>query len=101
MTNVNNEKVGINQAANPRLDLDPWAHLKSFTRGRIALGRVGCSLPTKEVLDFSLAHAMERDAVHLPLDTELLATQIEALGFSALQLHSRAPDRANYLLRPD
>ena len=37
---------------------DPWVQLKSFTRARIAIGRVGSSLPTKEVLDFGLSHAM-------------------------------------------
>ena len=106
MANEKNEKLAFNQADKsaldkPTLDLDPWAHLKTFTRARIALGRVGSSLPTKEVLDFGLAHAMARDAVHLPLDTQTLANQIESLGFSTIQLHSRAPDRANYLLRPD
>lgn len=106
MANEKNEKLAFNQATKPvldkpTLDLDPWAHLKGFTRARIALGRVGSSLPTQEVLDFGLAHAMARDAVHLPLDAEALASQIEALGFSTIQLHSRAPDRANYLLRPD
>lgn len=101
MTNQKTENTNINQPANPTLDLDPWAHLKTFTRARIALGRVGSSLPTKEVLDFGLAHAMARDAVHLPLDTEALASQIEAIGFSTVQLHSRAPDRSSYLLRPD
>lgn len=80
---------------------DPWAQLKSFTRARIALGRVGSSLPTKEVLSFGLSHAMARDAVHLALDVESLATQIEALGLNVVKVHSRAPDRASYLLRPD
>ena len=31
---------------------DPWGDLKRFTRARIALGRVGSSLPTKEILNF-------------------------------------------------
>ncbi len=65
------------------------------------MGRVGSSLPTKEVLDFGLAHAMARDAVHLPLDAEALDTQIRALGFSTLHVHSNAPNRPAYLLRPD
>ncbi len=80
---------------------DPWTQLKSFTRARIALGRVGSSLPTKEVLDFGLSHAMARDAVHLALDIEALASHIATLGLNVQQVHSRAPDRANYLLRPD
>ena len=81
--------------------IDPWAQLKKFTRARIALGRVGSSLPTREVLDFGLAHAMARDAVHLALDVDALETAIQAQGFSTIRVHSRAPDRANYLLRPD
>ncbi|CEN56734.1 ethanolamine ammonia-lyase subunit EutC [Candidatus Methylopumilus turicensis] len=80
---------------------DPWGDLKQFTRARIALGRVGSSLPTKEILSFGMSHAMARDAVHLALDTDILQSQIESLGVEVLKLHSRAPDRASYLLRPD
>jgi len=80
---------------------DPWADLKQFTRARIALGRVGSSLPTKEILNFGMSHAMARDAVHLALDIDTLQLQIESLGVEVLKLHSRAPDRASYLLRPD
>jgi ethanolamine ammonia-lyase small subunit len=80
---------------------DPWGQLKSFTRARIALGRVGSSLPTKEVLDFGLAHAMARDAVHLALDINALEADIKAQQFTTFQVKSMAPDRASYLLRPD
>lgn len=84
-----------------QLSPDPWTQLKSFTRARIAMGRVGSSLPTKEVLDFGLAHAMARDAVHLALDVDVLETDIKAQGFATIRVHSKAPDRASYLLRPD
>lgn len=81
---------------------DPWAHLRRFTPARIALGRAGASLPTREVLDFTLAHAQARDAIHLPLDMDLLAGQLQADGWPApLRLRSRAHDRHEYLLRPD
>ena len=83
------------------LHLDPWTQLKSFTRARIALGRVGSSLPTKEVLDFGLCHAMARDAVHLPLDVIALEALIKQQQFSTIQVKSMASDRASYLLRPD
>ncbi len=83
------------------LDQDPWVQLKQFTRARIALGRVGSSLPTKEVLSFGLSHAMARDAVHLALDMDGLANQLSAMGLKSIQMQSRAHDRANYLLRPD
>ena len=63
---------------------------------------MGSSLPTKEVLDFGLSHAMARDAVHLALDVEALSAALEAQGFDKpIQVHSRALDRASYLLRPD
>jgi ethanolamine ammonia-lyase small subunit len=80
---------------------DPWAHLKKHTQARIALGRVGSSLPTIEVLNFGLAHAMARDAVHLALDVNVLETQIQSLNFASVRVHSKASDRASYLLRPD
>ncbi len=80
---------------------DPWQQLRRFTRARIALGRAGSSLPTREVLDFGMSHAMARDAVHLALDTDVLAAALQAVGFPTCQVHSRAPDRATYLLRPD
>jgi ethanolamine ammonia-lyase small subunit len=81
---------------------DPWAHLRRHTPARIALGRSGVSLPTREVLDFGLAHARARDAIHLPLDTGTLGTDLQRLGLDApLVLHSQAQDRAQYLLRPD
>lgn len=80
---------------------DAWQQLKTFTRARIAIGRVGSSLPTSEVLDFGLSHAMARDAVHLPLDISALEVDIQVLGHSTLRVKSMAPDRATYLLRPD
>ncbi len=83
------------------LSVDPWLQLKGFTRARIALGRVGSSLPTKEVLDFGLAHAMARDAVHLALDVDALEAGIQSQGFTTIRVCSKAPDRSSYLLRPD
>ena len=83
------------------LHLDPWQQLKTFTRARIAIGRVGSSLPTKEVLDFGLSHAMARDAVHLPLDVNALEIDVQTQGFTTIRVKSMATDRATYLLRPD
>ena len=91
----------MSESDKPSLDVDPWQQLKAFTRARIAIGRVGGSLPTKEVLDFGLSHAMARDAVHLPLDINTLEVDIQAQGFSTLRANSMATDRATYLLRPD
>ena len=80
---------------------DPWSDLRAHTQARLALGRAGAALPTAELLRFGLAHAQARDAVHIPLDAEALAAQIQALGCATRQVHSAAPDRATYLLRPD
>lgn len=80
---------------------DNWQMLRALTPARIALGRAGCSLPTGEVLRFGLAHARARDAVHLPLDVARLAAELTAAGFASLRVHSAAPDRRTYLLRPD
>lgn len=80
---------------------DPWLALRRHTRARIALGRAGSSLPTREVLDFGVSHAMARDAVHLPLDTRALREAIETVGYETAEVASRAADRHTYLLRPD
>lgn len=80
---------------------DPWQALRRHTRARIALGRSGDSAPTQALLDFGLAHAQARDAVHLPLDRESLLCALRAAGFEALAVHSAAVDRTHYLRRPD
>jgi ethanolamine ammonia-lyase small subunit len=72
--------------------------LRDFTPARVALGRTGHSLPTRELLDFQLAHARARDAVHAQLDVRALGTE---LGMEMIVARSAAPDRATYLRRPD
>lgn len=83
------------------IEANPWTELRQFTDARIALGRVGASLPTDEVLKFGLAHAMARDAVHAALDPTSLDASLASLGLPTVWVRSRAPDRASYLLRPD
>ena len=80
---------------------DPWQALRRHTAARIALGRVGASLPTGEVLRFGLAHAQARDAVLRPLDADTLQRELQADGWRVLRAHSAAPSRHDYLLRPD
>lgn len=80
---------------------DPWHTLRRFTQARIALGRAGSSLPTSALLDFQLAHASARDAVHQPWAIEAFAEAVEALGLETLILRTRVANREQYLQRPD
>ena len=75
--------------------------LRRFTPARIALGRAGSGLPTEAHLQFSLDHAMARDAVHAALDFAALAAALERRGWRSLQVASAAADRDQYLRRPD
>ena len=75
--------------------------LRQFTPARIALGRTGNSVATRDLLDFQLAHARARDAVHFPLDTFALRSEFEAAGWNSVIVHSAARNRHEYLKRPD
>jgi len=75
--------------------------LRSLTPARVALGRSGASLPTKPLLDFTLAHARARDAVHAAFDALRLVAGLGELGFAVTEVRSRAADRRDYLRRPD
>jgi ethanolamine ammonia-lyase small subunit len=79
----------------------PWSALRHATPARIGLGRSGTGLPTEAHLDFQLAHARARDAVHAPFDPAKIAAALQSLGLDSLLLHSAAGDRATYLRRPD
>jgi ethanolamine ammonia-lyase small subunit len=70
--------------------------LRQFTMARVGLGRAGNSLPVRELLDFQLAHARARDAVHFQFDAHSLAEEV-----SAIVVKSAARDRVEYLRRPD
>jgi ethanolamine ammonia-lyase small subunit len=75
--------------------------LRSYTPARIALASTGVSLATRPLLEFQLAHARARDAVHAAIDVRMLCDELRREGISSLALQSRAPDRATYLRRPD
>jgi ethanolamine ammonia-lyase small subunit len=80
-------------------DGDDWQDLTRYTPARLALGRAGNGLPTARVLEFQLAHARARDAVHAPFDTNALAAALAP--FSAVLLHTQAHSRLDYLTNPD
>jgi ethanolamine ammonia-lyase small subunit len=83
---------------------DPWQGLRRFTAARIAIGHTGVSQRTSVQLDFQLAHARARDAVHQSFDTASLAQALAAVWPQAappVLLHSAAENRNVYLQRPD
>jgi ethanolamine ammonia-lyase small subunit len=80
---------------------DVWRALQLVTQARIAVGRTGDSLPTETVMAFEVAQAQARDAVHKAFDVAAVASAVESLGLTTMQLHSAANDRATYLRRPD
>lgn len=85
----------------PIVVANPWGKLRQYTPARIALGRSGTSLPTKPHLEFQLAHARARNAVHHELDTFGLQEALDKRGLRFELLHSAAGNRPVYLQRPD
>jgi ethanolamine ammonia-lyase small subunit len=75
--------------------------LRSYTPARLGLERTGVSLATRPLLDFQLAHARARDAVHAAIDVRMLCDELRRSDLASLALESKAGDRATYLRRPD
>ncbi len=75
-----------------------WTPLRALTAARIGLARSGASLGTAPLLEFRMAHARARDAVHHDLGA---VPELEALGLPVVTVRSQAADRRGYLLRPD
>src|SRR5579863_5681784 len=75
--------------------------LRDYTSARVELGRAGSSLPTRALLEFQLAHAKARDAVHLPLAVNSLVLELKQRGIDSVSLSSAARNRDEYLKRPD
>lgn len=80
---------------------DSWVALRRFTQARIALGRVGHAVPTQVLLDFQLAHAQARDAVHFSWNINAFAELVRDLGEEVLILETPIGSRDEYLRRPD
>jgi ethanolamine ammonia-lyase small subunit len=75
--------------------------LSDYTTARVGLGISGESVPTEALLDFRLAHARARDAVHFPLNAEALAVEMAGCGWPAVVLRSAAANRDEYLRNPN
>jgi ethanolamine ammonia-lyase small subunit len=73
--------------------------LRSATPARIGLGRCGQGLPTRALLEFQLAHARARDAVHEAFDPGRVVAGLSDRETRVVS--SCAPDRQTYLQRPD
>ena len=82
-------------------NIDPLISLREFTAARIAIGRVGASIPLQQSLEFKLAHAHARDAVYSTLDVDGLTNKLSVFNLPVLHLHSKATSRHKYLKRPD
>ncbi|MBI2717071.1 MAG: ethanolamine ammonia-lyase subunit EutC [Rhizobiales bacterium] len=81
--------------------IEVWNSLRRLTAARIGLKRTGASLATGPLLDFQLAHARARDAVHAPLDAARLAADVDGFGLLVLEVASAVVDQQHYLMRPD
>ncbi|PWK77379.1 ethanolamine ammonia-lyase light chain [Mucilaginibacter oryzae] len=82
-------------------EIEPLKALQEFTTARIAIGRVGTSIPLKQSLEFKLAHAHARDAVYSELAVDKLTSSLGQFCVPVLHLHSQVTDRRQYLQRPD
>lgn len=80
---------------------DPWEKYKAFTNARIALGRAGGSLPTKDLLKFRKDHALARDAVWAEMNTFSLEHKLSQTGLKHITLSSKAENRQLYIQRPE
>ncbi|HYJ79712.1 MAG TPA: ethanolamine ammonia-lyase subunit EutC [Longimicrobiaceae bacterium] len=85
----------------PHVTADPWATLREVTAARVGLGHAGVSLPTAVELDFRMAHARARDAVHRALDAAAVAAALAPAGLPVVRAHGAVRDRGEYLRRPD
>ena len=72
--------------------------LRDYTPARVDLGRTGHSVPTRELLEFQLAHAKARDAAHHPLDAHSVVLELKR---ESITVATAARDRTTYLRRPD
>lgn len=88
-------------ATRTNLSPDAWSDLRRFTTARIAMGRAGGSLRTANLLDFRLAHARARDAVHSPFHTDVIRAQLGEARFDFLEVSSTITDKLDYLLHPE
>ena len=98
---MNEDPLRAREPAGDAVTQDPWSGLAGLTPARLALGRAGSGLPTRQVLDLALAHARARDAVQAGFDPAALAGWLAAAGLDTIEVESAAATREIYLRRPD
>ena len=80
---------------------DVWQPLKQHTDARIALGRTGNSIPTKELLHFGMSHALAKDAIYKELDICNIQNNLKEQHFSSILVQSKAKDKKEFLINPN
>ena len=75
--------------------------LSDYTSARVDLGLTGDSLPTKPLLDFRLAHARAKDAVHFPFDALSLSEEMTRRHWLSIITKTCATTRDEYLRCPN
>ena len=81
--------------------IDTWASLRRSRRRASGWRAAARRWRPRRCLEFKLAHARARDAVHEPLDQARLVADLESLGVPVRAAASAAEDRQTYLMRPD
>ncbi|HMV44287.1 MAG TPA: ethanolamine ammonia-lyase subunit EutC [Leptospiraceae bacterium] len=81
-------------------NLDPWTKIKQHTAARIGIGRSGVGIPTKELLQFQMAHAKARDAVLTEINFSEIKNWLRK-KYKFQELESACESREEYLTRPD
>jgi len=77
---------------------DPFARFRAYTSARIGMGRSGQGLPTQHLLEFQLAHARARDAVHSLINVDRLGQKLHGKN---VVIQSSAGSRFNFLKNPN
>lgn len=84
-----------------RKRVEAWEFLKGFTHARIALGRVGFSLPTRELLDFRMAHSRARDSVWSEMEFSKVREQLKFTNNQILEVQSLCQSKKEFVLNPN
>lgn len=77
------------------------SEIRALTQARLTFGGRGAALDTASALNFSLDHAMAREAVLSELDLKVLGQDLSEAGLDHHAVTSRAATRDDFIRRPD